>query len=157
MGPVFAEPPRQVIGVVGNTRDGGLNQDPGADHVCPGLADARQGHGLNSRIAPWSGSCARAWSLTALDRLTNAIRESYRRLLVAHIRSMDDLVVLTTSRERFNMLLLSVFGSSALADGGDRHLWFHGLFGTTTQQELGICMALGAQAPAIRNWWYARE
>jgi hypothetical protein len=29
MGPVFVEPPRQVIGVVGDTHDGGLNQVPG--------------------------------------------------------------------------------------------------------------------------------
>ena len=28
MGPVFEEPARQIIGIVGDTRDGGLNRDP---------------------------------------------------------------------------------------------------------------------------------
>src|ERR1700753_3017192 len=34
-GPVFAEPPRQIIGVVGNTHDEGMNQDAGPTMYVP--------------------------------------------------------------------------------------------------------------------------
>src|SRR5207237_5876358 len=45
MGPVFVEAPRQVIGVVGDTRDGGLNQDPGpTDRKSVGEGKSRE-HG----------------------------------------------------------------------------------------------------------------
>src|SRR5437879_5099400 len=52
MGPVFVEPPRQVIGVVGDTRDGGLNQDPGPTMYIPVAQMSDKVTELNSRIAP---------------------------------------------------------------------------------------------------------
>ena len=52
MGPVFAEPPRQVIGVVGNTRDGGLDQDPVPTMYIPIAQMPDKVTALNSRIAP---------------------------------------------------------------------------------------------------------
>ena len=39
-GPAFAEPPRQIIGVVGNTRDGGLENEPGPTMYIPPCPDA---------------------------------------------------------------------------------------------------------------------
>src|SRR5947208_557802 len=115
MGPVFVEPPRQVIGVVGDTRDGGLNQDPGPTMYIPVTQMADKVTELNSRIAPlWWIVRTRMEPHTVTAAVTNAIREATGGLPVAHIRSMDEIVVLTTSRERFNMLLLTVFGTSAL-------------------------------------------
>jgi putative ABC transport system permease protein len=64
---------------------------------------------------------------------------------------MDELVVLNTSRERFNMLLLAIFGVSALLMAA---IGVYGLMTYSVQQrtqELGIRMALGAQASNIRN------
>jgi len=152
MGPVFVEPPRQVIGVVGDTRDGGLNQDPGPTMYIPVAQMPDKVTELNSRIAPlWWIVRTRMEPHTLTAAVTKAIREATGGLPVAHIRSMDEIVVLTTSRERFNMLLLTVFGTSALLMAA---IGIYGLMAYSVQQrtlELGVRMALGAPASNIRN------
>ena len=130
MGPVFVEPPRQIIGVVGDTRDGGLNQDPGPTMYIPVAQMPDKVTALNSRIAPlWWIVRTRMEPHTVTAAVTNAIREASGGLPVAHIRTMDEIVVLTTSRERFNMLLLTIFRRVGSTDGGDRHLRTDGLLG----------------------------
>jgi ABC-type antimicrobial peptide transport system permease subunit len=64
---------------------------------------------------------------------------------------MDEIMVRTTSRQRFNMLLLTVFGVAGLLMAA---IGVYGLMAYSVQQrtqELGIRMALGAQASNIRN------
>jgi putative ABC transport system permease protein len=108
------EPERQIVGIVGDVRNGGLNNDPQPTMYVPQsqLTDAI--NALNVRLTPM------AWvvrTTAAPHGLISAIQEQLRQttgLPVSDIHSMDEVVSLSTARERFNMLLMTVFGCAAL-------------------------------------------
>jgi predicted permease len=150
-GPIFAEPPRQIVGIVGNTRDA-PNRDPFPTMYIP-IAQMPDGEtALNSRIAPlWWIVRTNTNSQAMVAQVTSALQEATGGLPVAHIRTMDEIDRLVISQQRFNMLLLTVFGASGLllAAAG-----IYGLMAFSVEQrtqELGIRMALGAQASQLRN------
>ena len=100
---------------------------------------------LSSRVSPmyWIvRSQVEPYSLA--NPMAAALREASGGLPVAHIRTMEEIVVKNTSRQRFNMLLLTILGGSALLMAA---IGIYGLMAYSVQQrtqELGIRMALGA-------------
>jgi predicted permease len=151
-GPAFAEPPRQIVGIVGDTHDGGLNRDPFPIMYIPLAQMPDLETALNSRVAPlWWIVRSQVDPRTLIAPITSALREASGGLPVAHVRTMNEIEARNTARQRFNMLLLTIFGAAGLLMAA---IGVYGVMSYSVQQrtqELGIRMALGAQASSIRN------
>jgi putative ABC transport system permease protein len=150
--PPFVESPRQVIGIVGDTHDGGPNSDPGPVIYIPLAQIPDQVTALHSRIAPlWWIVRTRMDPRTLTTSISGTLREASVGLPVAHIRTMEELEARNVAHQRLNMLLLTVFGVAGLLIAA---IGVYGVMSYSIQQrtqELGVRIALGAQASDLRN------
>jgi len=146
-----AERARQIIGIVGDTRDGGMNSEPQPAMYIPQAQVPDAANALNVRISPMS------WVIRMREGgggLSAGIQDQLRQatgLPVANVRTMNEVVTLSTSRERFNMWLMTIFGASALLLAA---IGIYGLMAFSVEQrrqELGIRLALGAQATQVKT------
>jgi len=146
-----AEQPRQIIGVVGDVRGNGLDNEPGPAMYLVQAQVPDAINALNGRLTPMR------WILRTRGNpllVSAAVQEQIRQvtgLPVTDVRTMDEIVSRSTSRQRFNMLLMTIFGSAALFLAA---IGIYGLMAYSVQQrtqEIGIRLALGAGTGNVRQ------
>lgn len=146
-----AEQPRQIVGIVGDVRGNGLDNDPGPAMYLVQAQVPDAINALNAALTPMR------WIVRTRGNpllVAPAVQEQIRQttgLPVTDVRTMDEIVSRSTSRQRFNMLLMTIFGSAALFLAG---IGIYGLMAYSVQQrtqEIGIRLALGAGPGSVRQ------
>ncbi len=145
LGPEFEDSPREIVGIVGDVRESGLDQPvPPVMYVPNGqIPDGLTK--LANAVLPTTWIVRAA---TTASSLTGQIQKEFLAvdslLAVSNVRTMEQVIGASIARQNFNMLLLTIFGVTALALAA---IGIYGLMSYSVEQsthDIGVRLALGA-------------
>jgi putative ABC transport system permease protein len=154
LGPEFEDVTREIVGIVGDVREHGLDRAaPGVMYVPNGqVPDGLMGLANSALPTAWLvRSAALPSSLSGLSGLSGLSAQIQKEVLtvdpllaIANVRTMEQVLGSSIAQQNFNMVLLTIFGLTALALAA---IGIYGLMSYSVEQsthDIGVRLALGA-------------